>query len=68
MGRGQYPKLRAALGRGGGLYEDHRVTITTSLKKIDTRYPRFGEQYRLPFEYEPANDDGIGIKRNEAAA
>lgn len=30
-------------------------------KKMDTHYPRFGEQYRLPFEYEPANDGGKGL-------
>jgi hypothetical protein len=33
MGRGQYRKLREALGRGGGLYERSVVTIATSLKK-----------------------------------
>ncbi len=23
--------------------------------------PRFGEQYRLPFDYEPDQDDGTGL-------
>jgi hypothetical protein len=53
MGRGQYRKLRAALGRGGGFYEVHR-DYHDFAEKMDTRYPRFGEQYRLPFEYEPS--------------
>jgi hypothetical protein len=28
------------------------------IDKMDTHYPRFGEQYRLPFDYEPDEDDG----------
>lgn len=31
------------------------------IDKMDTHYPRFGEQYRLPFEYEPERDDGKGL-------
>ena len=31
------------------------------IDKMDTHYPRFGEQYRLPFDYEPNKDDGTGI-------
>jgi len=26
---------------------------------MDQYYPRFGEQYRLPFHYEPDQDDGM---------
>jgi hypothetical protein len=29
--------------------------------KLDRFRPRFGEQYRLPFEYEPDKDDGTGL-------
>jgi hypothetical protein len=29
--------------------------------KMDQHYPRFGEQYRLPFPYEPDQDDGKGM-------
>jgi hypothetical protein len=28
---------------------------------MDQHYPRFGEQYRLPFPYEPDRDDGKGL-------
>jgi len=30
-------------------------------KQASTHYPRFGEQYRLPFPYEPDQDDGKGM-------
>jgi hypothetical protein len=31
------------------------------IDKMDEHYPRFGEQYRLPFPYEPDQDDGRGM-------
>jgi hypothetical protein len=31
------------------------------IDKLDQHYPRFGEQYRLPFPYEPDKDDGKGL-------
>lgn len=31
------------------------------IDKLDQHYPRFGEQYRLPFPYEPDQDDGKGL-------
>jgi hypothetical protein len=31
------------------------------IDKLDVHYPHFGEQYRLPFPYEPQQDDGKGL-------
>jgi len=31
------------------------------IDKMDTHYPRYGEQYRLPFNYEKGQDDGKGL-------
>lgn len=31
------------------------------IQKLDDHYPRYGEQYRLPFDYEPDRDDGKGL-------
>ena len=31
------------------------------INKLDTFRPRFGEQYMLPFDYEPDKDDGTGL-------
>jgi hypothetical protein len=31
------------------------------IDKMDQRYLRFGEQYRLPFPYKPDQDDGKGM-------
>jgi hypothetical protein len=31
------------------------------IDKLDQHYPRFGEQYRLPFPYEPDQVDGKGL-------
>jgi len=31
------------------------------ISKMDTHYPRHGEQYLLPFNYEPEQDDGKGL-------
>jgi hypothetical protein len=31
------------------------------IELMDQHYPRFGEQYRLPFPYEPDQDDGTGF-------
>jgi hypothetical protein len=31
------------------------------IDKLDRFRPRFGEQYMLPFDYEPEKDDGKGL-------
>jgi hypothetical protein len=31
------------------------------ITKLDQFRPRFGEQYRLPFDYYPDQDDGKGL-------
>jgi hypothetical protein len=55
-----YPKLREHLGAAvaymkmSGNYHDF-------IDKMDQFHPRFGEQYRLPFDYEPDQDDGKGL-------
>jgi hypothetical protein len=41
------------------------MTISKSyldfMEKLDRFRPRFGEQYVLPFDYEPDKDDGKGL-------
>lgn len=31
------------------------------MDKLNKYRPRFGEQYVLPFDYEPEKDDGVGL-------
>jgi hypothetical protein len=31
------------------------------IDKMDTHYPRFGEQYRFDFDFERDQDDGKGL-------
>jgi hypothetical protein len=55
-----YPKLREHLGAVVAymtISKDYRDFIT----KLDRFRPRFGEQYQLPFDYEPDADDGTGL-------
>ena len=37
------------------------------IRKLDQHRPRFGEQYQLPFDYEPEKDSGQVYKVKEAA-
>jgi hypothetical protein len=37
------------------------------IDKMDTHFPRFGEQYRLLLLYEPGEDDGKELQTKEAA-
>jgi hypothetical protein len=55
-----YPKLREHLGAVIAymtLSKDYHDFI----EKLDRFRPRFGEQYVLPFDYEPDQDDGKGL-------
>jgi hypothetical protein len=55
-----YPKLREHLGAAVAFMKLSR-NYHDFIEKMDTHYPRFGEQYRLPFDYEPDRDDGYGL-------
>jgi hypothetical protein len=55
-----YPKLREHLGAAVAymtISKDYRDFI----EKLDRFRPRYSEQYRLPFDYEPEDDDGKGL-------
>jgi hypothetical protein len=54
------PKLREHLGATLAFMKLSR-DYHDFIDKMDTHYPRFGEQYRLPFEYEREQDDGRGL-------
>jgi hypothetical protein len=54
------PKLREHLGAVVAymtMSKHHRDFV----EKLDRFLPRFGEQYLLPFDCEPENDDGKGL-------
>lgn len=55
-----YPKLREHLGATIAFMKLSKDYLDF-IDKMDTHYPRFGEQYRLPFEYEPEHHDGRGL-------
>jgi hypothetical protein len=55
-----YPKLREHLGAAVAFMKLSR-DYHDFIDKMDTHYPRFGEQYRFAFDYEPDNDDGQGL-------
>jgi len=55
-----YPKLREHLGAAIAFMKISRDYFDF-IDKMDAHYPRFGEQYRLPFPYEPDQDDGRGL-------
>jgi P63C domain len=55
-----YPKLREHLGAVIA-YMTVSKDYFDFIDKLDTYRPRFGEQYRLPLNYEPDQDDGKGI-------
>lgn len=55
-----YPKLREHLGAAVAFMKISKDYFDF-IDKMDTHYPRFGEQYRLPFPYEPDQDDGKGL-------
>jgi hypothetical protein len=55
-----YPKLREHLGAVVA-YMTMSKDYLDFVQKLDCFRPRFGEQYRLPFDYEPDKDDGRGL-------
>jgi hypothetical protein len=55
-----YPKLREHLGATVAFMKLSRDYFDF-IDKLDQHYPRFGEQYRLPFPYDPESDDGKDI-------
>ena len=55
-----YPKLREHLGAVVA-YMTMSKDYFDFIDKLDTYRPRFGEQYRLPLNYEPDQDDGHGL-------
>lgn len=55
-----YPKLREHLGAAVAFMKLSRDYLDF-IDKMDTFYPRYGEQYRLPFDYDPERDDGKGL-------
>lgn len=55
-----YPKLREHLGTVIA-YMSLSKNYKDFIDKLDTFRPRFGEQYKLPFDYEPDADDGTGL-------
>ncbi len=55
-----YPKLREHLGAAVAFMKISR-DYHDFISKMDTHYPRHGEQYLLPFNYEPEQDDGKGL-------
>ena len=59
-GEGKYPKLREHLGAVVA-YTTMSKSYIDFIDKPDTHRPRYGEQYRLPFDYEPDKDDGLGL-------
>jgi P63C domain len=55
-----YPKLREHLGATVAFMKLSR-DYHDFIDKMDTHYPRYGDQYRFDFDYEREKDDGKGI-------
>jgi hypothetical protein len=55
-----YPKLREHLGAVVA-YMSVSTDYLDFIRKLDQHRPRFGEQYQLPFDYEPEKDSGQGL-------
>jgi P63C domain len=55
-----YPKLREHLGATVAFMKISR-DYHDFIDKMDTYYPKFGEQYRFDFDYERDQDDGKGL-------
>lgn len=55
-----YPKLREHLGAVVA-YMSVSSDYLDFIRKLDQHRPRFGEQYQLPFDYEPEKDSGKGL-------
>jgi hypothetical protein len=55
-----YPKLREHLGAVVAFMKlsEHYPDF---VHKLDRFYPRFGDNYALPLEYQPEADDGKGL-------
>jgi hypothetical protein len=58
--RRRYPKLQEHLGAAAAFMKIRKNHLDF-VDMMDQHYPRFGEQYRLPFPYEPDQDDGKGM-------
>jgi hypothetical protein len=56
----RYPKLREHLGATVA-YMTMSKDYPDFMEKLNKYRPRFGEQYLLPFDYEPEKDDGKGL-------
>ena len=55
-----YPKLKEHLGAAVA-YMTVSKDYPDFIEKLDRFRPRYSEQYRLPFDYEPDKDDGKGL-------
>ena len=55
-----YPKLREHLGAVIA-YMTMSKDYLDFVDKLDQFRPRYGEQYKLPFDYYPDQDDGKGL-------
>ncbi|SNT37119.1 P63C domain-containing protein [Tardiphaga sp. OK246] len=55
-----YPKLREHLGATVA-YMTVSKDYPDFMEKLNKYRPRYGEQYVLPFDYEPEKDDGKGL-------
>jgi hypothetical protein len=55
-----YPKLREHLGATVA-YMTVSKDYPDFMEKLNKFRPRYGEQYVLPFDYEPEQDDGKGL-------
>jgi hypothetical protein len=55
-----YPKLREHLGATVAFMKISRDYLDF-IDKMDTHYPRFGEQYSFDFDYERDKDNGLGL-------
>jgi hypothetical protein len=55
-----YPKLREHLGAVVA-YMTMSRDYFDFIEKLDQFHQRFGEQYKLPFDYYPDQDDGKGL-------
>jgi len=55
-----YPKLREHLGATVA-YMSVSKDYPDFIQKLDRFRPRFSDQYELPFDYKPEDDDGTGL-------
>ena len=55
-----YPKLREHLGAVVATMK-LSTDYADFIRKLDTHYPRYGQTYALPFDFDPNKDTGTGI-------